>query len=83
VYKKISYSSICFAINGRQGTELLKRSVSSSQSCGEKFADLRLTDWNTKEICGFAMCRLSKKNYGFVICGLKKYADLRFADKKS
>jgi hypothetical protein len=31
-----------------------KRGVSSLLSYGEKFADLRLADWNAKEIRGFA-----------------------------
>ncbi len=47
--------------------KLLKRGVSSSLSYGEKFADLRLADWNTDENCVFAVNHT-------------KFADLLFAD---
>jgi hypothetical protein len=50
--------------NGRQGTELLKRGVLSSLSCSEKFSDMRLAVWNTKE-----NSRLTLKNCGFEISG--------------
>jgi hypothetical protein len=36
-------------MNGRQGIELLKRGISSSQPYGDKFADLQLADWNTNK----------------------------------
>ncbi len=37
-----------------------------------KFADLRFVDWDTKDICGFAVCGMSPR-----ICGFTK---MRFAE---
>jgi hypothetical protein len=43
----------------------------------EKFADLRLADRNTKNICGFAICGLNIKDCGFEFCGLAHLGNLR------
>jgi hypothetical protein len=45
-----------------------------------KFADLQAEDWNTKEICGFAVFGLNVKNSGFAICGLAHIGNLRNCD---
>ncbi len=71
-------------IHGISSTKALEanQSGSGSEHCFFpcKFADLRFAEWDTKEICGFAICGLIITNRR--ICHLrtgqsKKFSDLR------
>jgi hypothetical protein len=61
----IQYGKKIQSLDPGSGSELLKKGVSYSLSYGENLEDLRLADWNIKEICGFAMFRIAIKNCGF------------------
>jgi hypothetical protein len=48
-----------FAINWPTRDRIIKTGVSSSLSCYRKLTDCNFADWNTEEICGFAICGLT------------------------
>jgi hypothetical protein len=48
-----------------------------------KIADLRYADWDTKEICGFAIRALFIKNLRLAIGGLAYLRNLRISDLKN